>query len=153
MQQSSCYSAHRAISLFACNLLLLAGCRGSRPYSCVPVSGKVTYEDGSLIPADQIHLIFLSLAKPIDLKTTPKNGLADAKGRSGEFEFATTFAFRDGIIVGQHKVVVQCIRGGQLMRDLVPAEYGDAAKTPLTVRSGESPFALTVPKPGTRKRT
>jgi hypothetical protein len=125
----------------------IAGCGGSRPYSCVPVSGKVTYEDGSLIPADTIHLIFLSLAQPVDSRTTPKNGLADAKGKTGEFDCATTFANRDGIIVGEHKVVVQCISNGLLKRDLVPADCGDAAKTPLRVTAGTSPLIIKVPKP------
>ena len=51
-----------ALCLTACAALFAAAGCGGKPYSCVHVSGKITYEDGSLIPADQIHLIFLSQA-------------------------------------------------------------------------------------------
>ena len=42
---------------------------------------------------------------------------------------------------------MQCIRKGRQMGDLVPAEHCDAAKTPLTLKSGDSPFVLKVRKP------
>jgi hypothetical protein len=130
------------IALFAA-----AGCGYSTPYGCVRVSGKVTYDDGSPIPADEVRLIFYSQTPPVDPKMPPRKGMADAD-KTGKFDFATTFINRDGIIVGEHKVILQCIRKGQLARSLIPPEYGDAAKTPLKVRSGDSPFDLKVPKPG-----
>jgi hypothetical protein len=136
-----------ALCLTACAALFAAAGCGGKPYSCVHVSGKITYEDGSLIPADQIHLIFLSQAKPIDPKTPPKNGLADANGKTGEFDFATTYASRDGIIAGEHKVVVQCISNGLQRRDLLPPEYGAKDKTPLKVRTSDLSLVMKVPKP------
>jgi hypothetical protein len=140
--------ARRAFCLVAgAALLAVSGCGGGRrPYSCVPVSGKVTYEDGSLIPADQIHLHFLSQTPAIDTKTPPKEGIADANDK-GEFEFASTYSRKDGIIKGEHKVVVQCIRKGKLARDLIADEYGDPTMTPLKVDSSQSPFEIKVQKP------
>jgi len=123
------------------------GCSDKRPYRCVPVSGNVTYQDGSLIPADQIHLTFISQTPPVN-STPPKYGAADADGKTGRFDFATTYTPRDGLIAGQHKVIVQCIGKGHVRSDLVPAEYGDAAKTPLTVETDKLPLELKVRKPG-----
>ena len=135
--------------LVACAALLMAaGCGKKTPYACVPVSGQVAYEDGSIIPADKVRVLFLSQAKPIDPKTTPKYGRAEADGNTGTFNFATTFAYRDGIIVGEHKVILQCITKGRLRLDLVPPQYGDKDKTPLRVRSSDSPLVIQVPKPG-----
>jgi len=107
----------------------------------------VTYEDGSLIPAERIRLVFVSQTPPIDPKTAPRNGAADADVKTGEFVSATTFAHGDGIISGEHKVVVQCLREGLVARDLVADDFTDPARTPLVVRSGESPFDLRVRKP------
>jgi hypothetical protein len=137
------------IPLFA--LAAIAGCGKSSPYACVPASGKVTYDDGSLIPADQIQLVFVSLTPPIDPKTPPKNGIAYANGNTGTFDYASTFGNKDGIVVGEHKVVVQCLRKAHLIGNLVPAEFTDAAKTPLKTRTGDGPLTLKVPKP--RKRS
>jgi hypothetical protein len=123
------------------------GCGQKAPYSCIRVSGKVVYEDGSLIPADQVHVIFLSLTPPTTPKTPPKNGIADANGKTGVFDFATTYLYRDGIVAGEHKVIVQCIRNGLQARELVAPEFSDPVKTPLKVRSSESPFVIKVRKP------
>ncbi len=127
-------------------LVIILGCH-HEPYSCVKVSGKVTFEDGSLIPADRIHLVFLSQVPPIDQKTPPKAGTAEADGKTGTFNLATTFAYGDGIIAGEHKVLIQCYRNGQLAHDLVADEYSTASKTPLRVQSSQAPFDLKVPKP------
>jgi hypothetical protein len=122
------------------------GCN-KRPYACDKVSGKVTYEDGSLIPAERIRMVFVPQRPPIDPKTAPRNGTADADVKTGAFNCATTFAHADGIIAGEHKVVIQCIRNGILARDLVADEFTDPAKTPLVVRSGDSPFDFRVRRP------
>jgi hypothetical protein len=128
-------------------LLVAIGCGKGTPYRCIPVTGKVTYEDGSLIPADMIRITFQSLAKPIDAKTLPKDGRANVDAKSGKFDFVTTFTNRDGIIQGEHKVVVLCIRKGLQTHNLIPADYSDSAKTPLRIQSSDSPIILKIPKP------
>jgi hypothetical protein len=140
--------AKRVFCLVACAALVaLAGCGSDRPpYSCVPVSGKVTYDDGSLIPADEIHLHFRSQTPAVDPKTPPREGNAVTNGK-GEFEYATTFAIKDGIITGEHKVVVQCISKGRQLRGLIADEYNDPTRTPLTVDTSKLPFELKVHKP------
>jgi hypothetical protein len=139
------------LRLIPCILLVSAlGCQRAGPYSCVKVSGNVTYEDGSPIPADRIRLVFVSQAPPVDPKTPPHAGFAEADGKTGTFDFATTYAYKDGIIVGEHKIFIECYRNGQLSHDLIADEYSDSAKTPLKVQSSESPFELKVRKKGAR---
>jgi hypothetical protein len=136
---------YRLISFAA--LVAASGCGERMPYACVPVSGKVTYEDGSLIPAEQINVTFVSQLPPIDPKTPPRNGHAEADGKTGAFDYATTFVHKDGIIVGEHKVIIQCISKNKLLRNLVAAEYSELDKTPLKVDSAHLPLELKVPKP------
>jgi hypothetical protein len=62
------------------------GCSGGNPYDLVDVSGKVTYEDGSLIPADSIMLKFDPEAAPIDEKTHPRKGFALVNVGDGTFD-------------------------------------------------------------------
>jgi hypothetical protein len=127
-------------------LIALAGCNG-KPYSCVPVSGKVMYEDGTPILAGQIRLTFISLTPAVDPKLPPKYGLAVVDGKTGVFDYATTYVHKDGIIVGEHKVVVLCINGGQQAHNLIPEELSDPTKTTLKVRSSDAPFVIKVPRP------
>ena len=126
-------------------LVMLAAAGGCKrePFACVPVSGKVTYEDGSLIPAERIRLIFISQAPPVNQKVYPRDGSAMVDVKTGAFDWATTFARKDGIIAGEHKVLIQCTPDG-----LVGREYDDRKNTPLTVNTSQSPFELKVAKPG-----
>ena len=126
-------------------LLAFAGCQKG-PYSCMKVSGKVTYEDGSLIPAERIRLVFVSQRPPIDPKIAPRNGTAEVDVKTGVFNSVTTYVKGDGIIEGEHKVVVQCLRGGLIAPDLAADEFSDLARTPLKVRANDSPFVLKVHK-------
>ena len=45
--------------IFYMSWLLLAGCGNEEPFDYVKVSGRVTYEDGSLIPAEHLMLEFV----------------------------------------------------------------------------------------------
>ena len=57
------------------------------------------------------------------------------------------------MVRGEHKVLVQALRGKKEMQaDLVPPEYGNLATTPLRVNTDDpSSFNLKVPKPGAAK--
>jgi len=113
----------------------------------VPVSGKVGYEDGSLIPAEKIRIKFLSQAPVTDPKRHPRMGIAAADGKTGTFDSATTYVYKDGIIRGEHKVLIEAIGGGDIQGELVPAEYLDPGKTPLTINTDQLPLELKVRKP------
>jgi hypothetical protein len=128
-------------------LAAVSGCGSSNPYPVTKVSGKITYEDGSLIPADRMRLIFVPQTPTVDPKTPPHKGTAEVIVKTGEVKFVNTFGFQDGIIKGEHRVFVQCIFEGSKPRKLVPDEYADAEKTPLRVQSSDTPFDLKVAKP------
>lgn len=125
-----------------------AGC-DRQPYSTVRISGKVTYDDGSLIPATELMVYFEPQAESIDPKTTPRRGYAEVNVADGTFSRVTTYAPGDGAIPGEHKVVIEAIgEGGVPDYRYFPREYSDAMTTPLTIEVGsQRTFDLTVPKP------
>lgn len=141
-------SARRAILAGAVLLAAVsAGC-GRQPYSTVRISGKVTFDDGSLIPAPEMFVYFEPQAESIDPRTTPRRGYAEVNVADGTFSRVTTYAPGDGVIPGKHKVVIEAIgEGGVPDFRYFPREYSDAVTTPLTIEVGsQRTFDLTVPK-------
>ncbi len=141
-------SAVRLRTVIGISLLVSStiGC-SRQPYPCVKVSGKITYEDGSLIPTERMRLTFIPQVKPIDPKTKPKLGEAMVDVKTGTFASATTYVPNDGVIPGELRVLITCDRSRS---DLIGAEYADPQKSPLKVDTSQSPFTLKVAKPGTK---
>jgi hypothetical protein len=132
--------------IFGLFLLLAVGCGAKEPFRLVMASGKVTYEDGSLIPVDSLTVTFLSETPPIDPKTYPKPGMGIVDKATGEFHAITTHKANDGLVRGRHKVVLGTPRG-PVLPSIVPSEYCNSAKTPLEVDTDSQPFELKVRKP------
>jgi hypothetical protein len=133
------------ISVFGCLFLLLAGC-GGEPFKHTPVSGKITYDDGTLIPIDLV-LTFMPQAAPIDEKTHPRPGMAMVDKATGTFQSATTHMANDGLVRGKHKVTLATAGLTPLPTSVAPPEYTDLTKTPLEVDTAHLPFELKVRKP------
>jgi len=129
-----------------CGLFLL-GCGVRDPFTYVPVSGTLTYEDGTLIPADNVALMFYPQSPPKNMKTHPRPGIAWVDQATGRFEKATSHKPGDGLVRGKHKVTVVSIHLTPLPAELVPSEYANPATTPLEVDTSQSPFHLKVRKP------
>ena len=129
-------------------LALLAGCGSPEPFELVKVSGRITYEDGTLIPAEgnYVRLTFYSQAPPLDSKTHPRPGTAEVDLQDGTFSIATTHRWGDGLTAGKHKVVVSTTVLQQVPKG-VPPEYNDMTKTPLEVDTAQQPFELKIRKP------
>lgn len=130
-------------------LAVSVGCQ-KQPYPCVPVSGKVIYEDGSLISAERISVTFLSQTPSTDPRVHPRAGTAVVDCKTGSFASATTFVAKDGIIPGEHKVLIQCYVGRHMATDLVGDEYASSRTTPLTINTSQLPLVLKVRKPKSR---
>jgi hypothetical protein len=129
-------------------LLLLAGCSGhSDPYGYVKVSGKVTYDDGSLIPASEIHLSFIPQTATAIGKTSPKAGACFVDTKTGELQKVTTHTPFDGLVRGKHKVQITGQNHVPLPTSIIPADCADPQKTPLEVDTDHLPFEIKVPKP------
>lgn len=121
------------------------GCGSNAPFDYLPVEGKLTYEDGSPIPADGIVLEFVTLDTAPKETSYPRPG-SSKLNKQGEFTCATSYKYGDGLVPGKHKVAIYYAtdKDGKL---LVPKEYAHIATTPLTIDTAETPLDIKVPKP------
>ena len=137
----------KQMATVALMLLCLVGCGPASPFEQVRVQGKVTYEDGSLIPAEMIILKFEPLAEPLDSKTHPPVGMSYVNVDDGTFDVVTSYKYADGLVRGEHRVLIAATTTSGEQLQLVPEEYVDSNRTPLIVNTAESPFHLQVRKP------
>lgn len=130
---------------------ILAGCGGNgNPFTSVPVTGKVTYEDGTLIPVPGMKLFFHSLEPPKgNMHPRPAQvGVAD----DGTFKDVTTYKPDDGLVLGKHSVTVIALENGKPSKK-IPSDYAYPQKSPLVVevtKSGQF-LEIKVPKPKSTK--
>jgi len=132
-------------------LAALGGC-GSEPFSFIPVSGKITYADGSLIPGDRIIVRLV----PVQAQTVGKDTAGNATGyvdpKDGTFPGVTTHKYLDGVVPGRYKVVIMATAvgpQGERPTGAVPQAYQNAGTTPLEVEvtSSNRYFEWTIEKP------
>lgn len=121
--------------------IVAAGC-DNNPFSHVAVEGKISYDDGSLIPAERIRVWFTSQTPPIDEQTHPRPASASVNLEDGSLESFTTYKYGDGLIRGKHKVSIDATPV-----ELVPEEYRSAATTPLVIDTADSPLEIKLPTP------
>ena len=131
----------------AMTVLLSCGCGSGEPFDYVVVTGKVTYEDDSLIPADFIRITFVSQAPPVDPKTHPRPGQAEVNVADGTFNTVTTHKYGDGAVRGRHKVLIESLDARQNRTAAVSSEYSDRERTPIEVDTADAPFHFKVRKP------
>jgi hypothetical protein len=138
------------IACFALTITLgtLLGCGGGEPFSNVPVKGSVKYDDGSLIQAENLQVVFYPQTPPKDAKTHPKPGTAIVNVADGTFTNVTSHKPNDGIVVGEHKVVVQTLnKDHMVVNGILPPEYENADTTPLKYNTADKTDAVfTIPK-------
>jgi hypothetical protein len=138
-------SSGRLAGVVLAMTLLAVGCGDSGPFEYIPVQGKVTFEDGTPIPAAGIMLQFQSLdAKPVgDMHPRPATAGVDG---NGDFKNATSLKYGDGLIPGRHKVALQYATDakGKL---LIPPDYAHLGTTPLIVETGDGVIEIKVPRP------
>lgn len=130
-----------------CVLLFFVGCGSGDPFSYVKVSGKVTYDDGSLIQHEGASLTFFPQAEALGPTTFPLPGVARFDPATGQFNVVTSHKYGDGLVRGKHKVTLTTSSHHPLPASVVPPEYADPEKTPLLVDTAEQPFDLKVRKP------
>jgi hypothetical protein len=128
-------------------LMVATGCGSHDPFRYVPVSGRITYEDGSPIVADYLRLTFIPQTVAANPKQQALAGKALVNPAAGTFDMVTSHTYGDGLVVGKHKVLVVAFDNQQRPTAAVPAEYGNVDQTPLLVDTADRPFTLLVKKP------
>ena len=118
---------------------MLFGC-SNEPFPLVRVEGKITYEDGELIPPENLMIRFVPLTAPRDERTHPRPGTT-FPDENGNFSRVTTHKANDGIVRGKHKVLV---RGTP---DTVPEYYMRFEESPLEVDTADAPFHIKIKRP------
>lgn len=137
----------RCVTTFFLALAPFAGC-GGNPFSQVQVSGKVLYEDGTVIPAASLKLWFESQATAKDGgRAHPRPASAPVNPSDGSFSSATTLKYGDGLVRGKHKVSLDLVPLENGPARPIPDEYRQAATTPLVVDTAKLPLEIRIPKP------
>ena len=130
-------------------LLCLAGCSDGNPFDYVPVSGRLTYEDGTPIPAGGMRIGFtvMDVAPKDGAFPRPAEAVVDAQGN---FSSVTSYKPGDGLMPGKHKAAIYYATDAQ-GKSLIPKEFGHASTTPLIVEvtedSADAPLEIKVPRP------
>ena len=141
----------RRIATAACLLPLLsivfAGCGSGDPFEYVQVSGRVSYEDGTLIPAAKLRVTFIPEMQAIDARTHPRAGMAYVNVADGSFDNFTSHLPGDGVVPGKHRVLIVALDETEELSPLVPREYYSGSQTPLIVDTADTPFHFQIPKP------
>jgi hypothetical protein len=143
---SSLARMHNRLPTVCWLLVLLSGCGAREPFSYAQVSGKVTYDDGALIPADPLVLTFIPESTG-DGKTCPRPGTVTVDAATGQFSAVTSHKLGDGLVPGKYRVTLGSPSVVPLFPGAMSLEYGDPGRTPLEIDTGNSPFKLEVRKP------
>ena len=132
-------------ALMLAGLLLTgsAGCGAIDPWDEIPISGKVTYEDGTVIDAERLQLEFEPHAKSEDKKIRARPGEAEVNLADGTFSEATTSVAGDGLIPGRHTVTVSLYSYKRKILILTPLEIVQI--TSFDAR--DNPTEMKVPPP------
>jgi hypothetical protein len=137
----------RALSpAVACLILAAAGCTDDTPFDYIPASGRLTYDDGTPIPAKGIRLTFQTQdVQPVgDMFPRPGDAEVDEQGN---FDKVTSHKYGDGLVPGKHKVAIFYAVDAQ-GKLLIPQEYARPETTPIVVDTANLPMEIKVPRPG-----
>jgi hypothetical protein len=128
------------LSLAVC----VAGCSRA-PFTFVPASGKISYDDGSPLPIDGgLRVIFVPTAPPLEggIRAPQAAAYPDA---SGNFAKVSSTRPGGGMAVGEYKVAI--MYEGVDANRFVPKQYISPKTTPLAVHTDNVPFDIKIPKP------
>jgi hypothetical protein len=123
--------------------IFAVGCSRS-PFTFVPASGKITYEDGTPLPTEGgLRVIFVSTAAPREDGTRAPQAAAFPDAR-GEFSRVSSTRSEGGMATGEYKVAI--MYEGTDAKRFVPRDYISPKTTPLVVHTDNLPFDIKVPK-------
>jgi len=129
-----------------CLAMSLAGCGPAGPYRFTAVSGEVVYDDGSLLPVEQLVLNFHPQGENHGGAHRPPVGTLLVDRKTGHFRSGKTRQ-TGGIVIGRHAVTLHLPGRNPLPGTVAGDEYSDPLRTPLVVDTEQRPFRLVVRKP------
>ena len=127
--------------------VMLVGCGDSGPFQYVPIEGKVSYEDGTLIDAPTVRLTFTAVERGDNPNLRPRPANTSLNVADGTFDNVTSYKYGDGLVPGKHRVAIVALGEKGNMLNLVPADYTNSAKSPLIIDTKEAPLDIRIPKP------
>ncbi|MEM8947306.1 MAG: hypothetical protein AAGD11_19185 [Planctomycetota bacterium] len=134
--------------LAVATLCVLVGCGDSGPFDYVPVTGKLSYEDGSLISdAQSVRLGFVAMDRSGEQSQRPRPAKAPINLADGSFDHATSYKYGDGLVPGKHRVVIVARDKNGRPAKITKREYTSAETSPLVVDTADAPFDIKIPKP------
>jgi hypothetical protein len=145
----SCLSTLQRSCLGVAALVSLAGSIGCErePFQHVQVSGRVTYDDGTVIPVQLMELTFQPQAASLDEKTHPRPGHGAVDVATGRFNNVTTHKPNDGLVAGKHKVKISAYDAAQQISTAIPQEYTDISTTPLQFDTASPVWEIRIRRP------
>jgi hypothetical protein len=98
-----------------------------------PVSGKLTYDDGSPVPGHRIQIVFIPLVPEGQSSNRDRPSIADVNAEDGTFKVASTYEEGDGATVGMHRIMVTVLGLDGKLSDAIPRVFADPRTTPLKI--------------------
>jgi len=98
-----------------------------------PVSGKLTYDNGSPVPGEHIQIVFIPLVPEGQTSNRNRPSIADVKAEDGTFAFTSTYEEGDGATVGMHRVMITVLGPDGKLSDAVPRVFANPRTTPLKI--------------------
>lgn len=131
--------------LLLATLAVCGGCDDGVPFDYIPVTGQITYEDGTPIPASGMKLQFEPLDAQVVNGMHPRIATADVNAE-GKFTSATSYKHGDGLVPGRHRVSIGYAtdKEGKL---LIPKKNASLASSDLIVDTETLPLEIKVSKP------
>lgn len=130
--------------------LAIIGCRQStEQLPTIPVSGKVTYEDGSPVMAERMEVRFVPRVDSPEEEGCPVAAVGRVDVRNNSFTEMTTYVFGDGAIAGEHDVEVVRFGDEENPAGYKPRIYrgDDVWPSTVTVDPNHTSFHITITGP------
>lgn len=130
-----------------CALIAFVGCGVQSPFQYADVAGKVSYEDGALLPVPELVINFHPQISSTKDGKFARVGSAVVDPTTGEFANAVSLKGRGGLVCGRHKVTLHLPGCQPLPPRIASADYGNPDRTPLEVDTREQRFDIRVKRP------
>ena len=120
----------------------------AEPFRYRPVSGQVTYADGTILPAEGLQIVFYPQNVATDVRNRARAGRAVVDGRTGMFSSVTSRKAKDGLLRGRHKVTLHLPEAAsEQLGQVFDPEYSDVSRTPLSIDVTTVPIVISIEKP------